>query len=397
MSNTLAFDVQYYNKQHETDLQKTSVAKQLDDAVKNGMMVDEEEYKVYTLFREQKSQPSFRNYAELKAKLPSRLAAYEDYFDLSGGTVRSQFIDEKDLDNTQTEASGVGAALSLVSDFYGLTEADWEKIPKSQTKDLDFEIASTGTEFVELEAKGTVEDCRTVPSTSGISSQKKSIEEKKTEQRTNQGNTNTLIGVISAFPNKTGQNTLCRLLDPPVTMLTEDPLKHKLLARLSFYWREMRVVTTSRIVVALANRIQSLSLSRDYTVFDTVPLLDLTGEPFRDPGLIFGTRSVVGDNVAFGEVVPLGEGQFYFYGFDSAIIKMLVQQSYADIVRFRSGLAGASISGQIVARVAEEDMGQTIHGKQNARPVENTNRFEIVSEGYFRGTAAGRVVGRLRL
>ena len=395
MSTTLAFDVEYYNKQHETDLKKTSVAKELEAAVTNGMAVDEEEYKVYTLFREQKSQAGFRNYADLKAKLPSRLTAYEDYFDLSSGTVRSQFIDENHLDNTQTEASGVGAALSLVSDLYGLTEADWEKIPKSQTKDLDFEIASTGTEFVELEAKGTVEDSRTV--TPGISGHKKSIEDKKTEQRTKQGNSNTLIGVISTFPHKSGQNTLCRLLDPPVEMPTEDPLKHKLLARLSFYWREMRVVTSSRIVVALANRIQSLSLSRDYTVFDSVPPLDLTGEPFRDPGLIFGTRSVVGDNVAFGEVVPLGDGQFYFYGFDSAIIKMLVQQSHADIVRFRSRLAGTGITAQIVARVAAEDMGKTSRGKENARPVENTDRFEIVSEGSFVGTQAGRVLGIVRL
>ena len=114
MPNTVKFDIECYNAKHKKKLRKLSIKNELDDALANGLEIDDQEFLVYTLFREQKNHPGWRTYAELKAKLPSRQAAYENYFDLSSGTVQSVFIDAADLDNTMTEASGVGAALSVV-------------------------------------------------------------------------------------------------------------------------------------------------------------------------------------------------------------------------------------------------------------------------------------------
>ena len=369
---------------------------ELDDALANGLEIDDQEYLVYTLFREQKVHPGWHTYAELKAKLPSRQAAYEQYFDLSGGTVRSCFINAADLDNAKTEGSGVGATLSVVSALYGMTEADWEKIPVAQVKDLDFH-ASTGKETVEVEAKGTVDNSR---AKAGISGKKGQIEAKKTAQRSPAvNNTNTLIGVIASFPNVAGQNAVCRLLDPPVESPTNDPRKYKLLARLSYYWREVGSFRSLDSLLRLANRLRAISLVEDYSVFDGQPLLDQHGERFGRPESIFSTHSVVGSNFAFGEVVPLSPGVFYFYGFEASILDMLIEQSFRDILAFRSSSAGERIPAPIIARVPGSDLSQTSTSQQGGSPprVGNLNRFEIPSRGEFAVTQAGRVIGKVLL
>jgi hypothetical protein len=277
-----------------------------------------------------------------------------------------------------------------------MTEADWERIPVSPTKDLDF-CASTGTAVVETEAKGTVDDSRKL---AGISGKKGDIEKKKKKQRASPiKNKNTLLGVIASFPNVAGQNAICRLLDPPVESPTEDPRKYKLLARLSYYWREISIVSQSRFLIALVNRLQSISLVKDYSVFDKQPLLNQNGEPFARPESPFLTRSVVGDNFAFGEVVPLGPGVFYFYGFEASILDVLIEQSFDSILAFQSSHAGERISAPILARVAEADLNQTrfMDGGTSPPRAGNTRRFEIRSESEFAVTRAGRVIGKVLL
>jgi hypothetical protein len=396
MPNKVKFDIECYNDTHKTELRKLSIVNTLDDALANGLEIDDQEYLVYTLFREQKAHPAWHTYAQLKAKLPSRQAAYEDYFDLSGGTVRSKFINAADLDNTKTESSGVGATLSVVSSLYGMTEADWEKIPVAQTKDLDFQ-ASTGTEMVEVEAKGTVDDSRAL---AGISGKKGDIEAKKSTQRSPAvNNTNTLIGVIASFPNVAGQNAICRVLDPPVESPTNDPRKYKLLARLSYYLREIRIVSRPHLLIALANRLQAISLVEDYSVFDNKPLLNQYGEQFYVPGSPLWSHSVVGNNYAFGEVVPLEFGMFYFYGFETTILDMLIEQSFDRILNYHSPRAGERLRAQILARVPDTDFPQTKASIQEVRPprVENAQRFQIRSESEFAVTRAGRVIGKVVL
>ena len=60
-----------------------------------------------------------------------------------------------------TERIGVALGLCVVNEIHGLTAADWKKIPEAPGKGghptFDFEIstASTGTNFIQTENKGS--------------------------------------------------------------------------------------------------------------------------------------------------------------------------------------------------------------------------------------------------
>lgn len=173
----IKLEISYYNEKHKILLEGAPFQSKLEDAIKNGIEISKDEFAVYTIFREQKQRPGWITYAELKEKMPSRLNAFSDYFDLSTGTITSKFSDSAEYDNTHTESAGVGVALSIVSKLYDLTEADWQKIPISNNKDMDFEIASDGNNMIEIEAKGTISNAE--KPTSNISNHKRDIEEKK--------------------------------------------------------------------------------------------------------------------------------------------------------------------------------------------------------------------------
>src|SRR3990172_196163 len=230
----IKFKVEYYDSDHEKSLSKLSCAAELDKVVKNGLIVPQQEFSVYSLFREQKRHTGWRTYRELAEKVPSRLGTFNDYFSLEAGSVTSRFSSTDDTDKTMTETVGVGASLSLASRMYGLTEADWEKIPVTTNKDLDFQVASTGHEIVEVESKGAV--VASVAEKSKVSGRAVDIRRKKEEQRNNHHNKNTLIGVITSIPSHKGDIAVCRILDPDGDDVGISPRKYKLLARLLYYY-----------------------------------------------------------------------------------------------------------------------------------------------------------------
>ena len=129
-------DVSFYNEAHKKLLQKTPKYKHITNLTKSGHTYDEDLF-IYCLFKEQKDRDGFRSYDDFKNRLPRRIGLFEDYIDFDSNTITS--IDEHH-DKLITEYIGVGVALHLISHIHSLTEADWEIIPETQTKDLDFEI-----------------------------------------------------------------------------------------------------------------------------------------------------------------------------------------------------------------------------------------------------------------
>lgn len=331
----LHFDVAYYDEEHAALLRETRLVAQLDAIVRSGLQITEEEFLVYSIFREQKKKRGFRTFGELRRKLPSRRRIFLDYFSLKNGIVRSRHDNPHHHDRTQTEAAGVGASLAVVSKALKLTEADWERIDESSDKDLDFNIASTGSQFIEVEAKGTIRDPGRKKSAARLHIEQKKEAKREILRKTKPRRTDVLLGVIASFPYDQEGKALCHLLDPPMTAATDDPRKHKLLARLSFYWREVGIMTRSSFLVALSNRLQSLSSIENFDDLDGDPLLNGRGETIAEPAGIFRNRSILSDGTAFGEVIPVrnddpkGEPKnlAYFYGLDSAILPLLIEQS----------------------------------------------------------------------
>ena len=387
----LRFDVELYNDTHKELLKANcSAYGQIESLVNTGLEMEKEELFSYAIFVEQKPGiAGWESYQDLQSELPNFRRAWERNFDFSRGTVHANF-DKSSINPNHKEAMGVGGALSFASKIFGLTEPDWQKIPISQTKDLDFEIASTGTEFVQVEAKGTV-----VPdySKSHLSEPKRSIESKKKVQRKKRSNNNTMLGVIAAISNNTDLTAKCIVLDPPSVDIFLDPYKYKLLARLYFYWREIHLLSRAHFLEVLVNRINSIQRTDDYKSLDGLPLLNSRGEEHHVPDSLFETRSSVYGRSAFGEVFPLEDGQFFFYGFDKDTVEALIKQDFSSLntLSFKSRMeTDVRVSAKIPRRLLG---GFEMEFKYDEDNEKEENRKTISMIGDLVHTSCGRVLG----
>lgn len=395
----LKFDVEFYDEKHRGLLEKLSSFPAMEKYVEKGFQVHKEVFLIYSIFEHQKKRDGYRTYNDLK-RLVSKVNIFQEYFELNE-TVRSQFDDSDDQYKAFTGAAGVGAALSLASSLYGLTEADWERKPDLTTKYLDFKIASTGKHYIEVEAKGTiVEDLKS--KVSKISNKKTDIEAKKKIQRDEFNNQNTLIGVITAIPSSKQQNATCYLLDPPAGDQEEDPFKYKVLARLYYYWRELHIISKTHLLAALANRIKDIELVRDYKSLNSMPLLNRNNEVFDVPASLLSSLSTTEAKIAFGEVIPQNESEteFFFYGMAAEIPEMLIQQNFEEIANLK--FAPESFPGiRITARVKKSELkkykGRFLNkGDEETEEHGLKSRKEIKMVANLFKTPAGRVFGYAR-
>ena len=227
---------------------------------------------------------------------------------------------------------------------------------------------------------------------SQLSDAKKGIIDKKSERR--KGDSRDIyMGVIAAFSTDKTRRAKCRLVDPPIESVPTDPRKYKLLARMSHYHRELNIIAQSRFLIALSNRIQGMSLIDDYKQFDNVALINGLGEPFKEPISVFSTRSVVVGESAFGEVIPLGDGNFYFYGFVREIHRLMISQSHEAILSYRAPGEGVSQIQGVIARVPKDELLAANIDIGSLRQVANSNRLEIIMSGELTTTSGGHVLG----
>jgi len=395
----LKLDVKFYDKEHRSLLEKLSSFSAMENYVDNGFLVHPEIFLVYSVFVHQKQIDDFRTYNDLK-RLLSKYCLFEEYFELNE-TVRSRFANSDDQRSNLTEEAGVGAALSLASSLYDLTEADWERKPDRLMKDLDFKIASTGKHYIEVEAKGAIVEDVTVK-VSKISNKKADIGRKKNEQRNDFNNQNTLIGVIAAIPSNKQQHATCYLLDPPAGEQEEDAFKYKLLARLYYYWRELHIISKTHLLAALATRIKDIELVRDYKSLDSMPLLNRNNNEFDVPSSLFSSLSTTEAKIAFGEIIPQNESEteYFFYGMAAEIPEMLIEQNFKNIANLK--FAPESFPEiRITARVKKSELKQykgRLFNKDNEETEEPglKSRKEIKMVANLFKTPAGRVFGYAR-
>lgn len=370
------FRVEYYNDNHKKLLEQYSCFGEIEQLVVNGFVVTEEEFYSYALFREQKNHDGFRTYQDLRSKIPDRLSGFKDYFSVKDGLLCSVFSNANDRDNHHTESIGVGGGLSLVSRLYGLTEADWERISVSNEKDLDFEIASNGKEFIEVEVKGAV--VRNINMKSEVSGRAGKIEQKKKEKGKRSNFKSSRIGVIISVSSTYGDVPICRLLDPVSDSYHMSPDKYRLLARLSYYHRELRALGRFGLLSDIKNRIRALYYSTEYNSLDGVALLDVNNEKMSPPFSAMNSKSTVGD-FAFGEVIELKSGQYYFYGMMYDVFDVLIGQNFEIINKYKKESSVESVN--ISARLRNGGDNE----KEKYRTVKMKGDLNITSSGKVLG------------
>ncbi|WP_147445036.1 hypothetical protein [Corallococcus sp. CA053C] len=393
---TLKIDIRYYDDAQEKAFTQWPLKERIDALVKNGLDVDELEFLTYSVFTEQRNKIGWRTYADMRTLLPPRAEMFRQYFDLSLGTVTSRFP-ASDSETSMTEKVGVATSLLAANRIFDLHEADWTKIPKGQIRTLDFFCASTGKEYVEIEAKGSIVADANMKNPS-VSTHKNGILKKKAVQRERVGSAHPslMMGTIAAVPENTDQRTVCWLIDPPGDGPEMDPKKFKLLTRLEYYLKELQPLSQASMLIALRNRIEAIFSVSDYERLDQLRLVGATGRPFRFRGPFFRNKTIIATSRgrAIGRVFHLADREFMFVGFDTEVYGLVARQRFREILAYKSGLASnESELYRAEAWLEQRDFGNEDPAAFGAEWIEQKKRFRLQLEGPVMFTQSGRVVG----
>lgn len=289
----IRINVDYYDDKNRKLFSKYPNVKDIDRVVCNSAEVEEAEFMTYMLFKEKMDKPHFRNYRELAQNATERIHEYDHYLNFSN-TVRARFEPiYMHNRNDITEKVGIAGSLCVANRIHGLTEADWEKIPEKKEKTTDYYLASDSHNFIIVEAKGSTSE-NNLNKNDSVYSHKSTINLQKTAERERHGPQNGLYyGMITVIDNREDSIAQCWLVDPEPPEIYEEPLKYRLLSRLFFYWRNLRVITPhSHILSNLINRIQVLNYI-PHKDLDSIPLLNRNGEPIEIHPNTFSRNSII--------------------------------------------------------------------------------------------------------
>jgi hypothetical protein len=355
--------VSYYNKTHKKLLEKTPKFSEIDSLVQQGYYINED-FWIYSMFTDKKDYDGFRTFDDITEIWMEQYKYTGRYINLSHETVKAKLPGETYSGLSITERIGVAGGLSVISSIHDLTEADWEVIPISKTKDLDFEIASDGKNIIEVECKGTYGDTSLV--SSSMSQQKTDIEEKKQVQRA-EGNKNLLYGVITSFSKEEKIMAHSRLLDPVSNTEYDDPYKLRILSRLKFYLKEIRKFSRSHFLIALANRINVISSTKgnSYLDFDKLALVNASDSVFKYPISLENNKSIINssNNTGFGNIAHYDNEEYFVFGFDRKIVEILINQDFLEIVNYKT--TPETFSANIEGKIKEKDSKKAMPIKLN--------------------------------
>ena len=328
--------VEFYNSKHENVLRSRSSYKNILKIIESGLTVDDDLW-IYCLFKEQRNRDGFRTYEDFASRLTKRIQLLEDYIDLNSNTISA--IDEKP-DKIISEYIGVGCGLKLISEIHGLTEADWELIPESKTKDLDFQISSDGKTIIEVECKGTFNG-------STRSNMMSSIEAKKEVQRNEQNNNHILYGVIASYYFGDSKPARADILDPEPLELYSDPYLVRLLNRLKYYLTQFNVFSRAHFLISLSERINVLKHTKNYNELDGLPLINQYGEPFEFPVSFDWKKPLRKHDDIIGNIFFVSEKDYLFFGINQNIVNLLIRQDHSAILDYREKAEMFSVSDEI--------------------------------------------------
>src|SRR5581483_6017547 len=291
---TILVDVQFYDAMEKMKLLRYHTAPVLEALVAKPAEIPKAEFLSYYLFHRIKlGQPGYQDYRSVGEKLHLWLSAIGECIDCQGDTLRRPEGAVRQLTEV-SEHVGEAIGLAVMNRVHNLTEADWLPIPESRGRgappSFDFQIASDGESFVQVETKGSsVEDNRQLSSV--VAAQKRKIDEKKAKlialakQGKDPHPSSLRYGTITVVDGRKAGNVRCLLTDPPPDQVDEDPRRFRLLNRV----RHLRdwisfISPRSSVAAALATRVADMEVMENP--------FELNGEPLRrGNGRLFGFES----------------------------------------------------------------------------------------------------------
>lgn len=343
MDNKLKVDLRYYDETHRNLLKKYSSFSQIENIVNNSTItIPKSEFLTYLLFKEQKNHIGFKTYSDFNKKISKSYSLLERYIKFNDGRINANFIG-KDMDGDLIQRVGVAISLCIANKIHNLNEADWEIIPeiagKNGLKTLDYNIASDGNLFIQVESKGSaVENNELKPQT--ISNHKSSIDSKKKAFRETEKlsvSTNTLnYGFISSLDHRANSTARCWMLDPIFPEVEISPEKYRLLARMYYYWSNLRVITPMSFMLGnLLNRLRVIEKSSNYGDFDGLYFLNRNNKKMRIYKNSFQNNSNILSDKIIGKILPFTKNRLFYIGYRKEIYNMIINQKFKDIIEYK--------------------------------------------------------------
>jgi hypothetical protein len=330
--STVKIKVDFYNKKQRELIEKNfpqdfEVIKKFE-----GKFVDLpiEDFKTYAFFKHQSSENlSFQSLS----RFAQNWGHYDLYYNLTEeGKLLNVYPDDKIDSSDVSEMIGVAGGLSVASAIYGLTQADWTKIPitnKSKSFDFNRESAIEGR-VINVEAKGSIVPNNSEKHENVLQHKFKIIEKKKDDGfRSKQTTRDSNIGIITVADRNNFLQAW--LVDPVVDDFEIAPRKLKLLKRLYFYYSILKFISKrAYVTITLANRIRTIELTDDYEKLDNLPLLNYDFEKLQVSESFINTHSSDTKKRTVGNVVIV-DNEVFFIGLEISVINIIVNQNFSDI------------------------------------------------------------------
>jgi hypothetical protein len=339
--NPIMIDVHCYNDQHKALLtNKPYPTKAINKLIESPTSIHPADLFTYMLVHRKGLGPAeYSSIQSLRDNIRSVVEYSKLLIDFNGGSVRAQ-QSVNAVPGDVTTRLGEAVGLCVLDNLHNLTLPDWTPIPElrgrgKSKKTLDFitNTASSGVQFIQVETKGAyVTDNN--KKMGSISRHKKDILDKKTVQRPGRKSNTLYYGAIGAFDKDTNRNAKCWLLDPLGDYVDRSPSAYRILARMTFIERWVRLIAPSSVLSAqLLARFQELLTSDDIFKYNNQPLKPTNSKPYKNPFLSRDTY-VEGENTG-GLSIWIGNGQLAFIGFEAELFNLALNQNFDELSSFR--------------------------------------------------------------
>jgi hypothetical protein len=352
---TIKVEVDFYDDAEKKKLLAYPTASEMQTLVAKPLEIPQAEFLTYYLFHRIKlGTEGYRDYKSVARKVHKWLDAIGECIDYEDGSVHTPQGASQQLTEV-SEHVGEAIGLAVMNRIHGLTEADWAPITeqrgRSAKPSFDFQIASDGRQFVQVETKGSsVADNRVL--SDAVKAQKKRIDDKKAKlaalalKGDDPNPAGLRYGTIAVVDGRKDGNVRCLITDPPPDVIEDDPKRFRLLNRM----RSLRdwisfLSPRSAFAAALATRVADLEVLRDPFELDSVPILRGTGEPFgyepfsrsnwRHSSFMW-SKSRVTDEPVGGVVVQLSERELFFIGVREELLLMASNQNFEDVASYKT-------------------------------------------------------------
>ena len=348
-------DVSFYDEVERRKLLTYPTASVMKALVDQPLEIPKAEFLTYYLFHRIKlGTNAYSDYDTVGRMVHRWLSAIGECIDYESGSVRTPHGATHQL-NEVSEHVGEAIGLCVMNRIHGLTEADWSVIPEERGRgarpSFDFQIASDGRQFVQIEAKGSsVTDNRIL--SAAVKEQKRKIDEKKAklaalkQEGKDPYPASYRYGTIAVVDARRDGNVRCLLTDPPSSQMDQDPAKFRLLSRM----RHLRdwvsfLGPRSALAAALVTQVAALEALRDPFELEGVRLLRGNGFPFDTKpyggfsshhSSFMLSKSRVTDGPAGGVVFPLSKKALFFFGVREKLISMAADAEFKELTDYRA-------------------------------------------------------------